>query len=215
MSRLTVLVVALAVLANAGCAPNRENIRTCIPMATIAGALVGGTAAGVSTAVLTGDDAAGAGAGAGGAVIGGLVGYALASHFCQLPEQAPTPYVPPPPPPLPPSGRIETLTGPSFEFNKATLTAEGRNHIDHAIQVMRDNPTLRVSVEGHTDSVGTHAYNMKLSQRRATSVRGYMVSQGIDGARIRTEAYGETHPIAANSSAEGRAQNRRVEIIAR
>lgn len=215
MRGLTVLAVGLALLANAGCAPNRENIKTCIPMATIAGALVGGAAAGVSTGVLTDDNAAGAGAAAGGAVIGGIVGYALASHFCQLPEQAPTAYVPPPPPPPAPSGRIETLTGPSFEFNKATLTAEGRNHIDHAIQVMRENPTLRVSVEGHTDSVGTHAYNMKLSQRRATTVRGYMVSRGIDAARITTEAYGETHPIATNSTAEGRAQNRRVEIIAR
>jgi len=213
MSRLTVLGVVLAMLVTASCAPNRENISHCVPVATVVGALVGGTAAGVSTGVLTDGNAKGAGAGAGGAIVGGLVGYALANHFCQLPETPPSTYMPPPPPP-PPSGRIETLTGASFDFNKATLTAEGRMHIDHAVQVMRDNPGLRVSVEGHTDSVGTHAYNTKLSWRRATTVRDYMVSHGIAASRITTEGYGETRPIASNDTADGRAKNRRVEIIA-
>jgi OmpA-OmpF porin, OOP family len=213
MGRLTVVAVVLALFANIGCAPNRENIRTCVPMATIAGALIGGTAAGVSTAKLTDDNGAGAGAGAGGAIVGGLVGYLLANEFCELPPQAPPAYAPPPPP-APPSGRIETLSGPSFDFNKATLTAEGRAHVDHAIQVMRENPTIRVSVEGHTDSVGSDGYNMKLSQRRAATVRDYMVSHGIAAGRLTTKGYGKTHPIATNSTAEGRAENRRVEIIA-
>lgn len=213
MGRLIVCAVVVAMLASAGCAPNRENIKNCVPMATIAGALIGGTAAGVSTGKLTGDNAAGAGAGAGGAVVGGLIGYALANEFCQLPPPPPPAYAPPPPP-APPSGRIETLAGPSFDFNKATLTAEGRAHVDHAVQVLRDNPTIHVSVEGHTDSVGSDAYNMKLSQRRAATVRDYMVSHGVAASRITTKGYGESHPIATNSTAEGRAQNRRVEIIA-
>jgi OOP family OmpA-OmpF porin len=202
-------------LASAGCAPNRENIKNCVPMATIAGALIGGTAAGVSTAVLTDDNASGAGAGVGGAVVGGLVGYFLANEFCQLPPPPPPAYAPPPPlPPPAPTGRIETLTGPSFDFNKATLTAEGRAHVDHAVQVLRDNPGVHVSVEGHTDSVGSDAYNMKLSQRRAATVRDYLVSHGVAASRITTKGYGKSHPIATNSTAEGRAENRRVEIIA-
>ena len=79
---------------------------------------------------------------------------------------------------------------------------------------MRAEPTLVVVVEGHTDSIGSDAYNMKLSQRRANTVRDYMVKKGISPSRIKTEAFGETKPIASNKTAEGRAQNRRVEIVA-
>jgi outer membrane protein OmpA-like peptidoglycan-associated protein len=114
-----------------------------------------------------------------------------------------------------PGRRIETLTGPSFAFNKATLTPEGRQHVDHAVEILRDNPNIAVSVEGHTDSVGSDAYNMKLSQRRADAVRDYMVAHGIAADRITTEAFGETRPVASNDTAAGRAENRRVEIIAR
>src|SRR5205807_479589 len=105
------------------------------------------------------------------------------------------------------------LTGPSFEFDKAILTAEGRQHVEHAIVIMREQPTLVVVVEGHTDSIGSDAYNMKLSQRRANAVRDYMVKNGVSGSRIKTEAYGKTRPIASNKTAEGRAQNRRVDIV--
>ena len=78
---------------------------------------------------------------------------------------------------------------------------------------MREQPTLVVVVEGHTDSIGSDAYNMKLSQRRANAVRDYMVKNGVSGSRIKTEAYGKTRPIASNKTAEGRAQNRRVDIV--
>jgi len=213
MSRLTVVIVgALTSIVVAGCAVTRENQSSCKASATVLGALVGGGAVGAGVGVGTSDEAARACVGVGGAIVGGLVGYALGNHFCQLPEAPPPPPASPPAPPMP--RKIETLTGPSFAFNKATLTAEGRQHVEHAAQVMRDNPMLRVTVEGHTDSVGTHAYNMKLSQRRAAAVRDYMVARGIDAARISTEAYGETRPVATNDTAEGRAQNRRVEIIA-
>jgi OOP family OmpA-OmpF porin len=214
--RLTVIVAgALAPMVVAGCAVTRENQASCKATATVVGALVGGGAVGAGVGEGTSDEAAGAGAGVGGAVVGGLVGYALGNHFCQVPEVPPPPPAAPPPPPPPAIRKIETLTGPSFAFGKATLTAEGRQHVDHAVQVMRDDPALRVSVEGHTDSVGSDAYNMKLSRRRAIAVRDYMVSRGIDAGRISTEGYGETRPVATNHTAEGRAQNRRVEIVAR
>jgi OOP family OmpA-OmpF porin len=73
---------------------------------------------------------------------------------------------------------------------------------------------MRVSIEGHTDSIGTDAYNQKLSERRARTVRDHMVGQGIAADRITTRGFGESKPIASNETAEGRAQNRRVEIFA-
>jgi OOP family OmpA-OmpF porin len=77
---------------------------------------------------------------------------------------------------------------------------------------MKDYPDLKVVIEGHTDSVGTSAYNKKLSQERAGAVKNYMVEKnGIDSSRITTEGFGKERPIADNATAEGRAQNRRVE----
>lgn len=73
---------------------------------------------------------------------------------------------------------------------------------------------MRVVVEGYTDSIGSDAYNMKLSERRAETVRDFMVSKGISPTRITTRGFGKANPIASNKTAEGRAENRRVEIIA-
>jgi len=80
--------------------------------------------------------------------------------------------------------------------------------------VMKDKPSMKVSVEGHTDSVGSEAYNRRLSERRARAVRDYMVENGISPSRIATRGFGKSRPVASNETAEGRAQNRRVEIIA-
>jgi len=143
-----------------------------------------------------------------------VLGWLIGHYVCEeAPEVVPPPPAPAPQPPPAARRKIETLTGPSFEFDKATLTAEGRQHVEHAIVIMREQPTLVVVVEGHTDSIGSDAYNMKLSQRRANAVRDYMVKNGVSGSRIKTEAYGKTRPIASNKTAEGRAQNRRVDIV--
>jgi len=85
--------------------------------------------------------------------------------------------------------------------------------VDGGVTVMKDKPSMKVSVEGHTDSIGSDAYNQKLSERRAQAVRDYMVSQGIDAARISVKGWGKTTPIASNKTEAGRAENRRVEII--
>jgi OOP family OmpA-OmpF porin len=204
------VVTALAV---AGCAVTRENQNACIVGSTVLGAVIVGGAAGAGVAEGTDDGRAGAGAGGGGAVLGGALGYLLGRHFCQVAEAAPTP-PPPPPPPAPAPRKIATLTGPNFDFNKSTLTASGRKLVDHAIQVLKSEPNTNVSVEGHTDAVGTDAYNMKLSQHRADAVREYMVAHGISESRITTKGWGKTKPVATNDTAAGRAQNRRVEIIA-
>lgn len=120
-----------------------------------------------------------------------------------------------PPPPLAKGTKLGTVGEAYFDFDKADLeTADGaRDVLAEVLRVMRDNPTLHVMVEGHTDSVGSDAYNQKLSERRAGAVKAYLVRQGIDAGRLDTRGYGETRPVATNSAAAGRAQNRRAELI--
>jgi OOP family OmpA-OmpF porin len=206
-----VAAAVLAPLVAAGCAVNREHQASCKPAATVVGALIGGAAVGSAVGVGASDGAAGAGAGVGGAVLGGLVGYALGTHFCQLPE-APPPSPPPPPPSPPVHRKIELRADSYFDFNKAKLKPEGEQQLEVVVRELNANPTIRVLIEGHTDSIGSHAYNQKLSERRADAVRDYMVSHGIDPSRITTKGWGETKPVASNRTEEGRAQNRRVEL---
>ncbi|HEY0294359.1 MAG TPA: OmpA family protein [Bordetella sp.] len=99
-----------------------------------------------------------------------------------------------------------------FDFDKATLKPEGRQLLDQvAAQIGTINLETIIAV-GHTDSIGTVAYNQKLSERRAAAVKTYLVSKGIDANRIYTEGKGKTQPVADNKTAAGRAKNRRVEI---
>lgn len=122
---------------------------------------------------------------------------------------------PPPPPPTPPEvgSSIASLDNTHFDFDKASLRPAAIDKLDHAVQVMNDNPTTRVSVEGHTDSVGSDVYNQGLSERRARSVFDYLTSKGIDSSRLTTVGYGEDRPIASNDTEEGRAENRRVDLV--
>jgi len=105
------------------------------------------------------------------------------------------------------------LPGVSFALNKAELTdAAKRTLDDEVVAALKDDPSLRVIVEGHTDSTGSAAYNQKLSERRAATVKAYLVGRGIAAERVKSVGYGETQPRASNDTPEGRAQNRRVEI---
>jgi OOP family OmpA-OmpF porin len=106
-----------------------------------------------------------------------------------------------------------TLHGPQFDFDKATLKPDGKRLLDEAVRTLKDKPDMNVSVEGHTDSVGSDAYNQKLSERRAKAARDYLVSQGVSASRITVVGWGESKPVASNDTAEGRAENRRVEVI--
>ncbi|MCC2595241.1 OmpA family protein [Pusillimonas sp. MFBS29] len=99
-----------------------------------------------------------------------------------------------------------------FDFDKSTIKPEGRQVLDQvASQVGTINLETLIAT-GHTDSIGTEQYNQGLSQRRANSVKSYLVSKGVPADRIYVEGKGETSPVASNSTREGRAQNRRVEI---
>ena len=82
-------------------------------------------------------------------------------------------------------------------------------------EVLNENSGGRVDVSRHTASIGTEEYNQGLSERRAAAVRGYLVSHGISGSRLSTSGSGESKPVASNSTSDGRAQNRRVELNVR
>lgn len=92
------------------------------------------------------------------------------------------------------------------------LKPAGKATLDELAQLIKDINLEVVVAVGHTDSIGTEAYNLKLSERRAQAVKAYLVSKGIDASRIYTEGKGEAQPIASNKTAEGRAKNRRVDI---
>ncbi|UUZ72504.1 OmpA family protein [Polaromonas sp. P1(28)-8] len=99
-----------------------------------------------------------------------------------------------------------------FDFDKATLKPGGTGKLDALVDRLKGVNVDVVIAVGHTDSVGTDAYNQRLSLARADSVKAYLVSKGVDRQRIRTEGRGESQPVADNATAEGRAKNRRVDI---
>lgn len=102
------------------------------------------------------------------------------------------------------------LPGVNFETNSDRLLPGAEGVLADAAETLRRNPTIRVEVAGHTDSVGAAEYNESLSQRRAETVRDYLISRGVASDRLSARGYGELEPIADNSTAAGRAQNRRV-----
>ena len=112
--------------------------------------------------------------------------------------------------PLP--SRINLSADTAFDFDKAVLKADGKSKLDALVSSLKGVAIDVVIVAGHTDSVGSEAYNQRLSLARADSVMAYLVSKGMDRQRIRTEGRGESQPVADNSTEEGRAKNRRVEI---
>ena len=99
-----------------------------------------------------------------------------------------------------------------FDFDKSVLKPEGKAKLDDLVSKVKDINLEVVIAVGHTDSIGTDAYNQKLSVRRAEAVKAYLVSKGIEKNRVYTEGKGEKQPVADNKTKEGRAKNRRVEI---
>ena len=133
------------------------------------------------------------------------------------PAVAPPPPPPPAPvaqaaPPPPPEKKKIVLRGVNFDFDKSNIRADARPILDEAISTLKEYKQITLSVDGHTDSVGTEEYNNKLSLRRAKSVADYLAKGGIDSKRMAEKGFGESQPVASNDTAEGRAQNRRVEL---
>ncbi len=109
--------------------------------------------------------------------------------------------------------KIELKQTVFFDFNKATIKSVSFALLNDVAQAMADNPKIKVEIGGHTDSVGDDNFNLKLSQKRAESVRIYLIKRGVSGARMEAKGFGENVPIADNRTADGRAQNRRVEFL--
>ncbi|THF62384.1 glycine zipper 2TM domain-containing protein [Pseudothauera nasutitermitis] len=109
--------------------------------------------------------------------------------------------------------RLQAPENITFDTNRADVKPQFQPVLTQLASSIRQYPGTVVQVEGHTDSTGSAAYNQTLSENRATSVRSYLIQQGVDGGRVGAVGYGLTRPVADNSTAAGRAQNRRVEIL--
>jgi outer membrane protein OmpA-like peptidoglycan-associated protein len=104
------------------------------------------------------------------------------------------------------------LDGVKFDFDKADIRPEDHAKLDRDVANLKEWGDVKVEVAGHTCSIGTDDYNLGLSQRRAESVRNYLIDKGIPADRLTARGYGESQPVAANATDEGRIENRRVEL---
>ena len=110
-------------------------------------------------------------------------------------------------------GLLVTLGDVLFEFGKSDLTSQAGPRLDKLAQFLAEFPNRKLLIEGYTDSVGTDAFNQTLSKQRADSVQRALTSRGVAADRITTRGYGKSYPVAENGNPEGRAMNRRVEIV--
>lgn len=141
-------------------------------------------------------------------------GISLNYDFAR-PKAAPAP--PPvaqaaPPPPPPAMKKKLVLRGVNFDYNKANIRGDAKVILDEAVATLKEEGSVAVVAEGHTDSTGSDTYNKGLSLRRANAVRDYLIRGGISASRISVEGMGESKPVASNDTEDGRAQNRRVEL---
>lgn len=186
-----ILVIAMAsTLVAAGCQTTDTQNKT---IGTVGGAVLGG---------VIGNQVGGTRSTVVGAALGGAFGYLIGSKV-GVTEQ--------------PDGSVK-LDIPGavlFETNSARLNPSFMDTLNQIAGTLREHPNAMVTVVGHTDSTGSEAYNQKLSQDRAMSVTNYLAMQGVTPTRMSATGQGEAMPIADNSTAAGRAQNRRVEMYVR
>ena len=128
------------------------------------------------------------------------------------PAAAPAPAPAPVAAPVVAASKVTYAADAFFDFDKAVLKPEGKAKLDDLVSKVKDINLEVIIAVGHTDSIGTDAYNQKLSVRRAEAVKAYLVSKGIEKNRVYTEGKGKKQPVADNKTKEGRAKNRRVEI---
>jgi len=200
-----------------GCASMQKQWGKGALFGAVAGAFAGGTAGGVAANNEAFDDnddeTVGAAIGIGilsGGVLGALVGHILWDKEAPPPVKVAQPA--PPPAPKRPAPPMIVLKGTNFAFDSARLTEEGKAKLAETVSSLKANPNLRVAVQGHTDSVGSDAYNLLLSKRRAEAVKSELIALGIAPDRIETSGFGEASPVADNGTEAGRAENRRVEV---
>jgi outer membrane protein OmpA-like peptidoglycan-associated protein len=209
-TKLTALVVGGAfVLSSCTAVQNANNTQKGAGIGVVAGSVIGG---------ILGNNIGKGGNTALGAVIGAAVGGAAGTVIgnkmdkqAQKIEQV-----------LPGAEVVRTEEGinlildesskVTFEYNKSSLTGTAKQNLDKLVEVFKEYPDTNLLIVGHTDNVGSQSYNKPLSEQRAKSVRDYLVSNGIASSRLTSAGRGLEEPIADNSTADGRAANRRVEI---
>jgi outer membrane protein OmpA-like peptidoglycan-associated protein len=202
-------LAAVSLLGLSGCITDPNTGQQTISRTAIGG--VGGAAAGYPLCGLPGGRTGRIiGAGVGG-VAGGVVGYQLDEQIKELREATAGTGVDVTQTPDG-SGILVNLPEVTFAVDSTTISPSFRSALDSVAQSMIQYPNSLVDVMGHTDSTGSESYNLDLSRRRAESVSNYLVSRGVSRARLATVGYGEQYAVADNSTPEGRAQNRRVEI---
>jgi len=201
-SLASVLALATLVPLAAGCDMNKAE-----KGATIG--VVGGAAVGAVIGKATGSTVRGAIIGAAvGGIAGGLIGHEMDKQAAELKYDLPGATVQR-------VGEGIAVTFPEgllFGYDSDALTAEARDNLRRFAESLKKYPNTRTLIVGHTDSDGTAAYNLDLSDRRSFSASTFICGEGVDRARVTTAGRGESEPIATNSSDEGRRQNRRIEI---
>jgi outer membrane protein OmpA-like peptidoglycan-associated protein len=135
--------------------------------------------------------------------------YTLAANaICKPPPP------PPPTPPPPPSQQAKIiLRGVHFAFDKYNISPSDAAVLDEAATILKEHPQVKVDVNGYTDSIGSAEHNLELSEKRADAVVNYLEKAGVEADRLVPHGYGKTDFVASNSTKEGRAQNRRVELV--
>ena len=206
--RTIALCVAFGLIVGCNATKNANNKQKGAVIGATGGAVVGGV---IGNNVGKGNTALGAiiGAVVGGAA-GGYIGDRMDRQAEQIEEEIPGAEVTR-------VGEGINVTfnedaGVYFDTNKSSVKGTSAETLDKLAEILKEYPKTNILVEGHTDSAGTDEYNWDLSRRRAESVTNYLVNKGIDKSRFTTKWYGETQPKASNETAEGKAQNRRVEL---
>jgi outer membrane protein OmpA-like peptidoglycan-associated protein len=173
------------------------------------GAIIGATAGAAAGAVISGGTAKGAIIGAAvGGTAGAVIGHQMDQQAKEIKNQVPGAVVER----VGEGLQVTFESGLLFETESDVLNANARQNLNALAENLGKYPNTDLLIVGHTDSKGTDAYNMSLSERRAAAVVNYLASQGVTRSRLRPAGRGETEPVASNDTDEGRAKNRRVEI---
>jgi outer membrane protein OmpA-like peptidoglycan-associated protein len=202
-SRRVIAAVALAATALTGCASLNKKEK---------GAIIGAGAGGViggAVGSANGSTAKGAIIGAAvGGTIGAIIGHQMDQQAKKLEQNIPGAVVER----VGEGIQVTFESGLLFDFDSDRIRSEAAQNLRNLASSLDEYPNTSLLIVGHTDSVGTDAYNQRLSQERAQATANYLVSQGVSSARLQTVGRGELEPVAPNATAEGRQKNRRVEV---
>jgi outer membrane protein OmpA-like peptidoglycan-associated protein len=204
----SVVLILVSLLSSCDSVKNTSNTQKGAVIGTVGGAVIGG---------IIGNNAGKGGKGAMGAVLGGVIGGVAGGVIGnQMDKQA--------------KKIDEALPGAEvqrvgegirlvlnenairFDTNKSTLTTQAQQNLDKLVPILQEYPETNIQIFGYTDTTGTPEYNLTLSQKRAETVKWYLVSKGLKASRFTTIGNGIADPIATNDTPEGRTQNRRVEF---